>query len=254
MRSSNGSVLIVDDDAGIRRALGSTLAALGYRTDEASNGEHGLDLATRHQYDAILLDINMPGKGGIETCRNLRRELPAVGILMITVRDSEDDKVEALDAGADDFITKPFVIPELTARLRAVRRGRTVTAVKPDLIVSGQITLDPLRRQVTKAGLPVHLTPKEFDVLEYLMNHAGVPVRHDELLRAVWGADYGGEVEYLRTFVRQLRRKIEDVPAMPTYIATEAFIGYRFCSDMRDTGDATGRNIPGVSALSLRSA
>jgi two-component system KDP operon response regulator KdpE len=149
---------------------------------------------------------------------------------MITVRDSEDDKVDALDAGADDFITKPFIIPELTARLRAVRRGRTMTAPKPERIVIGQIALDPQRRLVVKAGVPLHLTPKEFDVLEYLMNHAGVPVRHCELLRAVWGPDYGGEVEYLRTFVRQLRRKIEDVPATPAYIATEAFIGYRFRS------------------------
>jgi two-component system KDP operon response regulator KdpE len=228
MTGCKGSILIVDDDAGIRRALGSTLTSLGYKTDEASNGEHGLELATRNQYDAVLLDINMPGKGGIETCRDLRRELPGAGILMITVRDSEDDKVEALDAGADDFITKPFVIPELTARLRAVRRGRTNTAQKPDLIIIGEITLDPLRRRVTKAGAPLHLTPKEFDVLEYLMNHAGMPVRHHELLRAVWGPDYGGEVEYLRTFVRQLRRKIEDIPAKPRYVATEAFVGYRF--------------------------
>jgi len=228
MTGSSGSVLIVDDDAGIRRALGSTLTALGYRTDEASSGQHGLELAAKHQYDAILLDINMAGKDGIQTCRELRRELPGAGILMITVRDSEDDKVEALDAGADDFITKPFVIPELTARLRAIRRGRTITTIRPDLLVVGEITLDPPRRKVTKAGVTLHLTPKEFDVLEYLMNHAGMPVRHHELLQAVWGPDYGGEVEYLRTFVRQLRRKIEDVPAKPKYLATEAFIGYRF--------------------------
>jgi len=225
---AKGSILIIDDDAGIRRALGSTLTALGYRTHEASNGEHGMDLATRHQYDAILLDINMPGKGGVEICRELRRELPAAGIVMITVRDSEDDKVEALDAGADDFITKPFVIPQLVARIGAIRRGRAITAARPDVIVVGEITLDPLRRRVSKSGKPLHLTPKEFDVLEYLMNHAGMPVRHQELLQAVWGPDYGGEVEYLRTFVRQLRRKIEDIPAKPRYLATEAFVGYRF--------------------------
>jgi two-component system, OmpR family, KDP operon response regulator KdpE len=187
MTGSSGSILIVDDDPGIRRALGSTLTALGYKTDEASSGEHGIDLATRNPYDAILLDINMPGRGGIETCRDLRRRLPAAGILMVTVRDSEDDKVEALEAGADDFITKPFVMPELTARIRAIRRGRTITAAKPDLIVIGDITLDRPRRQVTKAGRPVHLTPREFDVLEYLMSHEGAPVRHEQLLRAVWG-------------------------------------------------------------------
>jgi len=228
MTGSAGSVLIVDDDPGIRRALGATLTALGYRADEASSGEHGIDLATRNQYDAILLDINMPGRGGIETCRDLRLRLPAAGILMVTVRDSEDDKVEALDAGADDFITKPFVIPELTARLRAIRRGRTIAAGKPDLIVVGDITLDRPCRRVAKAGKPLHLTPKEFDVLEYLMSHAGAPVRHEQLLRAVWGRDYSGEVEYLRTFVRQLRKKIEDSPADPKYLTTDAFYGYRF--------------------------
>jgi two-component system KDP operon response regulator KdpE len=228
MTGANGSVLIVDDDAGIRRALGATLAALGYKTDEALNGEHGIELATRHQYDAILLDINMPGKGGVETCRDLRHRLPTAGILMVTVRDSEDDKVEAFEAGADDFITKPFVIPELTARLRAIQRGRTVTAGRPDLIVIGEITLDRPRRQVSKSDKPLHLTPKEFDVLEYLMSHAGSPVRHEELLRAVWGPDYSGEVEYLRTFVRQLRKKIEDSPAEPRYLTTDAFFGYRF--------------------------
>jgi two-component system KDP operon response regulator KdpE len=228
MTGANGSVLIVDDDPGIRRALGATLAALGYKTDEASTGEHGIELAARHQYDAILLDINMPGKGGVETCRDLRHRLPAVGILMVTVRDSEDDKVEALEAGADDFITKPFVIPQLTARLRAVQRGRMVTARRPDLMVIGEITMDRPRRQVSKSGKPLHLTPKEFDVLEYLMGHAGSPVRHEELLRAVWGPDYSGEVEYLRTFVRQLRKKIEDSPADPKYLTTDAFFGYRF--------------------------
>jgi two-component system, OmpR family, KDP operon response regulator KdpE len=228
MTGSSGSILIVDDDPGIRRALGATLAALGYKTDEASSGEHGIDLASRHPYDAVLLDINMPGMGGIETCRTLRSKLPAAGILMVTVRDSEDDKVEALEAGADDFITKPFVIPELTARLRAIRRGRTIAADKPDLTVIGEITLDRLRRRVEKAGKLLHLTPKEFDVLEYLMSHSGAPVRHEQLLRAVWGVDYSGEVEYLRTFVRQLRKKIEDSPANPTYLTTDAFFGYRF--------------------------
>ena len=230
MTGASGSILIVDDDPGIRRALGATLAALGYKTDEASGGEHGIALASRNSYDAILLDINMPGVDGIETCRSMRSKLPSAGILMVTVRDSEDDKVEALEAGADDFITKPFVIPELTARLRAIRRGRTITAGKPDQTVIGEITLDRPRRRVEKAGKSLHLTPKEFDVLEYLMSHPGAPVRHDQLLRAVWGRDYSGEVEYLRTFVRQLRKKIEDSPAEPKYLTTEAFFGYRFRS------------------------
>lgn len=220
--------MIVDDDAGIRRAVGATLTALGYRTDEASNGERGIDLASRHTYDAILLDINMPGKGGIETCRDIRRDSPAAGILMITVRDSEDDKVAALDAGADDFITKPFVMSELTARIRAVRRGRSTTGSSPRLLSAGPISLDPLRHQVAKNGWPLHLTPKEFELLEFLMAHAGVPVRHRDLLSELWGTDYCGEVEYLRTLVRQLRKKIEDDPSRPIHLITEAFFGYSF--------------------------
>ena len=228
MTGSRGSILIVDDDPGIRRVLGATLAALGYKADEASGGDHGLDLAHRNHYDAVLLDMNMPGKGGLEICRTLRRELPAIGILMVTVRDSEDDKVEALEAGADDFITKPFVIPELTARLRAIQRGRVAVDSKPDQIVIGDIHLDRPRRLVRKAGNFLHMTPKEFDILEHLMSHAGTPVRHEALLQAVWGSDYSGEVEYLRTIVRQLRKKIEDIPAEPTYLTTEAFYGYRF--------------------------
>ncbi len=228
MTGSNGSILIVDDDPGIRRALGSTLTALGYKTDEATSGEDGIEMARRRQYDVILLDVNMPGKGGLEACRDLRRESPNAGILMITVRDSEDDKVEALEAGADDFITKPFVIPELMARLRAIQRGRTTVTPKPDRTVIGAISLDRSHRAVAKSGKLLHLTPKEFDVLEYLMSHAGAPVRHEDLLRAIWGPDYSGEVEYLRTLVRQLRKKIEDSPAEPTYLTTDAFFGYRF--------------------------
>jgi len=228
---SNGTVLVVDDEPGIRRALRGALSNLGFRTDEASTGEQGIDLARRHRYDAILLDINMPGKGGIETCRELRRTAPDLGILMLTVRDGEDDKVEALEAGADDYVTKPFAVGELTARLRAVRRGHTASDTMPVFqIIIGDIALDPERHTVTKAGKPLHLTPREFDVLEYLMRHAGIPVRHGALLSAVWGKDYGNEVEYLRTFVRQLRKKIEDDPANPRYLTTDAFIGYRFAA------------------------
>ncbi len=231
MTERNGTVLVVDDDAGIRRALRGTLATLGFLADEASNGEQGIDLVRRHRYDAILLDINMPGKGGIETCRELRRSSPELGILMLTVRDGEDDKVEALEAGADDYVTKPFGMRELTARLRAVRRGHTAVDRQPTYqIAIGDIALDPERRTVTKAGKMLHLTPKEFDVLEYLMRHAGAPVRHSTLLSSIWGADYGNEVEYLRTFVRQLRKKIEDDPAHPYYLTTDAFIGYRFAA------------------------
>jgi two-component system KDP operon response regulator KdpE len=229
--NQNGTVLVVDDEPGIRRALRGALSTLGFIADEASDGQQGIDLARRHRYDAILVDINMPGKGGIETCRELRRSSPDLGILMLTVRDGEDDKVEALEAGADDYITKPFAMRELTARLRAVKRGHRAVETMPVFQMTvGEISLDPERHTVTKAGRPLHLTPREFDVLEYLMRHAGIPVRHQVLLSSVWGQAYGNEVEYLRTLVRQLRKKIEDDPAHPYYLTTEASIGYRFAA------------------------
>jgi two-component system KDP operon response regulator KdpE len=207
----HGKVLIVDDESAIRRALHNTLHGMGFDVDDASSGEAALDLVGEAGYDVILLDINMPGIGGIRACREMRRRLPRLGILMLTVRDREEDKVTALDAGADDYITKPFNIRELAARIRA-----------------GNIELDPARRLVRKSGEPVHLTPKEFDLLRYLMAHAGLPITHLRLLHAVWGPEYGGELEYLRTFVRQLRKKLEDDPAEPSYLLTDSHVGYRF--------------------------
>jgi two-component system KDP operon response regulator KdpE len=227
----NGRILVVDDDAAIRRVLRNTLTTLGFRTDEASSGEQGVDLARAEFYDAILLDINMPGQGGIAACSELRRESPDSGILMLTVRDSQDDKVLALDAGADDYIAKPFAMRELSARLRAVRRGRSKSLPASGTLTIGEIELDPARHSVKKRGELIHLTPKEFELLEYLMRNSGIPIRHHTLLQAVWGADYGGELEYLRTFVRQLRKKIEDDPSRPRYLTTDAFIGYRFAAN-----------------------
>lgn len=180
-------------------------------------------------YNVVLLDINMPGMDGIETCRQLRRLLPRVAILMLTVRDSQDDKVQALEAGADDYVTKPFNIRELTARIRAaVRRAQALEDNRSESIRIGDIELQPARRAVLKAGNVVPLTPKEFDLLHYLMAHAGFPVTHGRLLKVVWGPEYSHEVEYLRTFVRQLRKKIEDEPANPRYLLTDVHIGYRF--------------------------
>jgi two-component system KDP operon response regulator KdpE len=229
MSERAGTVLVIDNKPGVRRAMRGALTTLGYIADEASSFEQGLDLARRHRYDSVLLDIDMPGMGGIEACRELRRRSARLGIVMLTVRDGEDEKVEALEAGADDYLIKPFAMRELTARLRAIQRGHaTVDRAPSEEIAVGEIALDPERRTVTKRGAPLHLTPKEFEVLEFLMRHAGVPVRHSALLAAVWGGEYGNEVEYLRTFVRQLRKKIEDDPARPHYLTTEAFIGYRF--------------------------
>ncbi len=221
--------MVVDDEASIRQVLKTTLAAFGFSTDEVADGEEALRLVRRKRFEVVLLDLNMLGMGGIETCTEMRRIAPGLSILVLTVRDSQDDKVLALDAGADDYITKPFHISELIARLRAaVRRTRLYGNNTPGGISIGEIELDPARRIVRKSDQVVHLTPKEFDLLHYLMAHAGLPVTHQRLLQGVWGAEHGNELEYLRTFVRQLRLKLEDNPAKPVYLITEAYIGYRF--------------------------
>jgi two-component system, OmpR family, KDP operon response regulator KdpE len=228
-KTAQGSILIVDDDASVRRAVQITLQTLGFSTSEASGGEEALRLARAAPYDVVLLDINMPGLDGLETCRQLRRVLPRIAILMLTVRDNEEDKVSALEAGADDYVTKPFHIRELTARIRAsIRRVQVLEDSKAASIRIGDIELDPARREVSKAGNIVHLTPKEFDLLHYLMAHADLPITHGRLLQAIWGPEYGHEVEYLRTFVRQLRKKIEDDSSAPKYLLTDMKIGYRF--------------------------
>lgn len=229
MSSKQGMILVVDDKLSTRRALRTTLSSLGFGIVEAARGEEALSLVRTVQFDAILLDINMPGMGGLETCRVMRRAFPRLPILVLTVRDSEDDKVEALDAGADDYVTKPFQLRELTARLRAaVRRGQALANGADAPIRIAEIELDPEKHLVQKAGRRLHLTPKEFDMLRYLMAHAGQPIPHSRLLKSIWGPEYGNELEYLRTFVRQLRKKIEDDPANPKHLLTDAHVGYRF--------------------------
>jgi two-component system KDP operon response regulator KdpE len=223
-------VLIVDDEPAIRRGLRSTLNGLGFESAEAARGEEALSLARTSRFDAILLDLKMPGIGGVETCRRIRQILPRLPILVISVNDSEDGKVEALDAGADDYITKPFSVKELMARLRsAIRRSQLPERSQDAVIAIGDIELHQSRRLVLKSGRPVHLTPKQFDLLRFLMCHSGRPVPHERLLRFVWGNEYQGELEYLRTFMSQIRKKIEDDPANPKYLLTDAYVGYRFC-------------------------
>lgn len=222
-------VLVVEDDAGIRQSLFETLGALGFAVGEANNGEEALQRLRMVNYHAVLLDINMPGMGGKETCRRISQSYPHLPIIMLTVRDEEDDIVEALDAGASDYVTKPFQIRELTARLRAIIRRHDAAPSGPDMVtVVGDITLDADRRRVEKSGEEIHLAPKEYETLRYLMEHAGRPVRHDRLLMSIWGPTYGSEREYLRVVINQLRKKIEDDPARPVYILTETHIGYRF--------------------------
>ena len=226
---SHGNILVVDDEPSIRNALRLTLRACGFQVSEAATGEQAVDLIRRENYDAVLLDINMPGMGGMTACREIRHSAPALPILMLTIRDDQDDKIEAFEAGADDYVTKPFHMRELMARVRAAVRRTQLTQAEPDeSLTIGAITLNPTQRTVFKSGRRIHVTPKELDLLHYLMNHAGNPVAHGKLLTAIWGSDYGGEIEYLRTFVHQLRKKLEDDPAHPAYLLTEAWFGYRF--------------------------
>ena len=229
MTSGRTNILIVDDEPAIRQVLRVLLGSSGFDVAEAATGEEALELMGSVSYDAVLLDMNMPGMGGMTACREMRRRSPGVPILMLTIRDGQEEKVEAFEAGADDYVTKPFHLRELTARVRAAVRRAELAGRPPDESIRiGEIALNPALRTVDKAGRRIHLTPKEFDLLHYLMTHAGAPLAHDRLLTAVWGADYGKELEYLRTFIHQLRRKLEDAPSRPSYVLTEAWYGYRF--------------------------
>jgi two-component system KDP operon response regulator KdpE len=229
MSSSQGSVLIVDDEPALRKALRTSLIASGFGVEEARDGEEALQMARLHPFDLALLDINMTGINGFEACRRMREVSPHTGIVMITVRDYEDDKVRALEAGADDYVTKPFKLRELTARLRAVlRRTRGTESAQPSVLQAGDLKMHLERRLLWRKEVEVHLSPTEFDLLAFMMKNMGAPLTHVKLLRTVWGPEYGGELEYLRSYVRMLRRKIEDDPARPEYILTEPWLGYRF--------------------------
>lgn len=220
------NILVVDDEPQIRRVLRSTLSTHGYVVTEAKTGEEALELIRKERPDLVLLDVNMPGMGGIDACREIRRGSDAP-IIMLTVRNAERDKVAALDAGADDYVVKPFGIDELLARIRAALR-RYAPGDMPQPFVSRDLTIDFEARTVTVRDSVVHLTPKEYDVLKHLVANQGKPLTHRRLLQLVWGPDYGEETENLRVVINQLRRKIESNPARPKYIVTEPWVGYRF--------------------------
>ncbi|HEX7136995.1 MAG TPA: response regulator transcription factor [Vicinamibacterales bacterium] len=223
---SAGRILVVDDDPQIRRVMRVTLTGQGYEVDDAKDGESALEKLRQQRFDLVLLDMNMPGMDGLEACRSIRSQSD-IAIIMLTVRDAEADKVEALDAGADDYITKPYNPPELLARIRAALRRTPSMHGPAGRIMLGTVQVDFDAREVTARDRKVRLTPKEFELLRYLAGHANKTVPHRELLQAVWGPDYGDQVDYLRVFVNQLRKKIEATPSQPVFLVTEPWVGYR---------------------------
>jgi two-component system KDP operon response regulator KdpE len=233
MTSDRLTALVVDDEASFRRVLRTSLAARGFAIEEARSGEEAVAILARCAFDLVLLDVNMPGIGGVEACREIRAHMPKIGIVMVTVQDGESEMVKALEAGADDYITKPIRFGELVARLRAVLRRLNVDdAREPELLQAGDLELDISRRVLYRQGEIVHLTPTEFELLALLMRNQGAPVTHTKLLRSIWGPEYGTELDYLRSFVKTLRKKVEEDPAKPKYIVTEPWVGYRFCNSL----------------------
>jgi two-component system, OmpR family, KDP operon response regulator KdpE len=220
------TLLLVDDEPQIRRVLQTTLFEAGYVVVVAKTGQEGIDTVVREHPDLVLLDINLPDMSGFDACRLIRVSF-AGPILMVTVRNSVRDKIDALDAGADDYIVKPFSMGELLARVRAALRRSGAEQPLPK-IETADLTIDLEMRMVTVRGESVHLTPKEFDVLRLLATQQGKTVTHRKILQIVWGPEYGEETEPVRVVIKQLRYKIEKNPTHPRYIVTEPSIGYRF--------------------------
>jgi two-component system KDP operon response regulator KdpE len=219
-------ILVVDDDPQIRRVMRVTLTGQNYEVDDARNGESAIEKLRSARFDLVLLDMNMPGMGGLETCREIRSQ-SEIAIVMLTVRDSDSDKVEALDAGADDYVTKPYNAPELLARIRAALRRTPHVQGPSGRLTIGAVQVDFDTREIVREGGRVRLTPKEFELFKYFAAHANKVLSHRELLQAVWGPDYGDQVDYLRVFVNQLRKKIEKNPSNPVHLLTEPWVGYR---------------------------
>ncbi len=219
-------VLVVDDERQILRALGINLRARGYEVYLAEDGETALRLTARHRPDVIILDLGLPGIDGLEVIAGVRG-WSSVPIIVLSVRDREADKVAALDAGADDYVTKPFGMDELLARLRAALR-RVTPADEPIVVETPDFTIDLAARRVTRAGEEVHLTATEWRIVEILVRNAGRLVTQQQLLQEVWGPSYEKETHYLRVYVGQIRRKLEPSPSEPRYFLTAARMGYRF--------------------------
>lgn len=222
-------ILVVDDESQITRVLRTSLSTHGYDIRVANDGETALEIMKDWAPDLVITDLAMPNVDGLELCRRLRTTTQ-VPIIVLSVRGEERTKVKALDAGADDYVTKPFGMEELLARVRANLRRRRAGESESAPIISGDFRIDPEARTVTVKDRSVHLTPKEFDLLLYLARHPGKVITHRALLGAVWGGENTEQVEYLRVFVGQLRKKIEPTPDSPRYIVTDPWVGYRFDS------------------------
>jgi two-component system KDP operon response regulator KdpE len=219
-------ILVVDDEPAIRRMLRANLAARGYEVKVVETGEEALNTVAESHTDLVILDLMLPGISGIEVCEAVRT-ISAVPILVLSAKGEEQTKIRALDLGADDYLTKPFGIGELLARVRALLRRTSAAVEGSGTLQVGDLVLNPRAREARRNGVPLDLTPREFDVLSFLMRHTGRVVTHRVLLTAVWGPEYSTETQYLRVFVNRLRRKIEDDPEHPRYILTDPGIGYR---------------------------
>jgi two-component system, OmpR family, KDP operon response regulator KdpE len=219
------TILVVDHDPHIRRALRASLDRHGYEVTEAKNGEEALESVVRERPDLILLDMNLPGITGLEVCGTIRDCFEGP-IIIVSARDTANDKIAAFDCGADDYIVKPFAIGELLARIRAKLRRLSPEKPVPKIELPG-LLIDFEKRMAERGDKKVYLTPKEFDVLHFLAVQKGKPVTHEKLLQTVWGPDHGGDTEKLRVVIRQLRKKLEKDPAQPRYILTQPWMGYR---------------------------
>jgi two-component system, OmpR family, KDP operon response regulator KdpE len=228
MTPDHRRILVVDDESQITRVLRTTLSSQGYDIRTANDGETALEIVKDWPPDLVVTDLAMPGMDGLELCRRLRTTTQ-IPIIVLSVRGEERTKVKALDAGADDYVTKPFGMEELLARVRAtLRRAPSAEDDESRLIELGDFRIDPAAHKVAVRGRDVHLTPKEFELLVYLARHPGKVVSHRTLLGAVWGGQSTEQMEYLRVFVGQLRKKLEPEVSSPRYIVTEPWIGYRF--------------------------
>lgn len=225
MEDKGARVLIVDDEPQIRRMLKVSLDGHGFETDEAVTGEAGVQRAAMFKPDIILLDLGLPDLDGKDVIKQIR-DWSTVPIIILTARDQEGEKIEALDAGADDYVTKPFSMGELLARIRVAIR-RTVYVDNDPVITCGQLTIDLSHRRLTVSNREVKLTPTEYELVKMLATHMGKVLTHKQLLKAVWGNAYQNDTQYLRVYINQLRRKIEENPTQPRYIITESGVGYR---------------------------